>query len=298
VIVSHLTGGLGNQLFQYAAACALADRHRAAVKADLSWFRDPPAGATRRDFELAATRAGVGQLSTLDDLRRRLALRIAASSIAPRSSIRLQRALSGFSVFVEPHFEYTEDLLRQPDNVVLVGCWQSERYFRGLRPRLVRELVPRRPLGGRAREVAQRVARTSNAVGIHVRRGDYVSSTSTAAYHGVCPPEYYEQAVRMIVDERPDAELFVFSDDPGWCRDHLRLRARVEIASDEDSGDAVADLHLMALCRHQVISNSSFGWWGAWLSGGDDQIVVAPRRWFRVGSLETRDLIPESWRRL
>lgn len=298
MIVTQLCGGLGNQLFQYAAACALAESHRASVKADLSWFVASRPGTTRRNFELGTTSARVSELSRVDDLRRRLALRLAGSSIPPRLCLLLQRALVGLSVFFEPHFEFTEELAHQPDNVVLVGYWQSERYFRSVRLVLVREFVPRRPLSDRAREMAERVAGAQDAVGLHVRRGDYVSSPTAAAFHGVCPREYYQAAARMILNERPEAEFFVFSDDPAWCRKSLELPGRVEIVGHEATNDAIVDLHLMALCRHHVISNSSFAWWGAWLSVGDDKIVIAPLRWFRDSSADTRDLIPERWRRL
>lgn len=298
MIVVQLCGGLGNQLFQYAAARALADRHGTSVKADLSWYAVSRPGITPRKFELGTTCANFGELSTVDELRKRLVFRLAGSAIPPRLGLRLQRTLVGLSVFFEPHFEFSEDLIRQPNNVVLVGYWQSERYFRSARPELVRELVPRRPTAGRAREMEGRIARARDAVGIHVRRGDYVSSPTAAAFHGQCPQEYYHAAARMIFAERPDAEFFVFSDDPLWCRENLHLPGRVEIVSHQSATDAIVELNLMSQCRHHVISNSSFGWWGAWLSGAQDQIVVCPLRWFKDGSIDTRDLIPATWRRL
>jgi hypothetical protein len=146
--------------------------------------------------------------------------------------------------------------------------------------------------------MAKRISASENAVGLHVRRGDYVSSPTTAAYHGLCTREYFESAARRISAERPDAEFFVFSDEPDWCREHLDLPVRFEVVSGVWSTDAITDLHLMARCRHHVISNSSFGWWGAWLSEGTDQIVICPARWFRDDSINTRDLLPASWRRL
>lgn len=295
MVIAHFAFGLGNQLFQYAAAKALADLHQTMVKADLSWYSRSHPEATPRRFELGKTCADFIVASRFDALRTKLALRIARAIPEARSSVRLQRASTGLAVFLEPRFEYTDDLLRQPPNTVLVGFWQSERYFRRIRNTLIREIVPRRPLTGRALEMAERIAGSSNAVGVQVRRGDYVSNPSAASVHGACPPQYYRAAAKTILAGLRDPRFFVFSDEPDWCRRHLDLPGRIEVVSDQGVDDPVVDLALMARCRHHIISNSTFGWWGAWLAQASDRTVICPARWFRDDSIDTRDLLPVFW---
>jgi len=298
MIVVRFSCGLGNQLFQYAAARALARLHLAEVRADVSWFAVSNPDSTPRAFELGSTRADLAEVSKGDGFRTRMALRIARLGNRHQAAVRLQRLLTGLSVYREPRFEYTEELFRQPDNVVVVGQWQSERYTAGLRSELVREIVPRRPLADKPLRMAERIGRSRHPVCLQVRRGDYVSSPTAAAFHDVCPPEYYESAARMILDEYSDAEIFVFSDEPDWCRKHLDLPGQVEIASDHGSTDPIIDLYLMTCCKSHVISNSTYGWWGAWLSGDANQMVICPERWFKDDTINTRDLLPASWRRL
>ncbi len=296
MIVVRCFGGLGNQLFQYSTARALAHRHRVGVKCDVSWYGlHHDSGTTSRTFELCRTRASSSELSRPEKARARLAMSLARCLGETRLARAVQRTATGFAVFHEPHFQYTPHLLRQSDNVILIGYWQSERYFHDIRPLLLRELVPREELAGRASDVAERIRREEHAVGIHVRRGDYAANPETKAYHGLCPVAYYEAAVRGIISEYPDAKLFLFSDEPGWCRRNLVLPRPFETVSSTVPSAAVTDLHLMSLCRHHVIANSSFGWWGAWLADRSGQTVIHPKRWFSDPSINTRDLVPTSW---
>ena len=133
---------------------------------------------------------------------------------------------------------------------------------------------------------------------MHVRRGDYVTDARARAYHGVLPLEYYRAAVACISARALSLRLFVFSDDPDWCRAHFRVGPPATFVDENHRDRSHEDLRLMSLCRHHIIANSAFGWWGAWLDPRRDKTVVAPRQWFGEPSLDTRDLIPESWIRL
>ena len=154
-----------------------------------------------------------------------------------------------------------------------------------------------------------------NAVSLHVRRGDYVSDPTTNRFHGICSPDYYQRAVDYITTRAGVPHLFVFSDDPEWCHANMQAPDSTIVDCNLMSGtcDAgghiqrgrvgreVEDLYLMSLCRHAVIANSSFSWWGAWLHNNQqDRIVVAPKTWFAVGPdvADSTDIVPERWVRL
>lgn len=260
VIVVLLVGGLGNQMFQYAAARALALRASATLVLDLSWFRTQ--SKQRFGLDEFAIDAVV-----LDE---------AAGNSATRR----------LPVLKERGFHFQPELVAGGVNCYLEGYWQSERYFADAREQIRADfLMPylATPAG---------IAESERAVSVHVRRGDYVSEPETLAYHGTCSLEYYARAMDLLRRLVPGARFRVFSDDPGWAQDNL-AGSDVNVISEPGSSPH-ADLSLMAQCRHHVLANSSFSWWGAWLSpaGGT---TVAPRPWFLTPDNNTTDLLPPAW---
>jgi hypothetical protein len=138
-----------------------------------------------------------------------------------------------------------------------------------------------------------------NSVSLHVRRGDYVTDPSAAAVHGTCDLGYYRSAVEHVARATgAQPVLFVFSDDPDWVAANLDLPQEMHLVRNNDASTNYEDLRLMSACRHHVIANSSFSWWGAWLDPRSDAITVAPRRWFAAGTPDARDLVPERWARV
>jgi hypothetical protein len=185
----------------------------------------------------------------------------------------------------QPRFE------RVAGSVLLHGYFQSERYFAAVRDILGRQIaVP--PTAPAAVALAARLS-GETSVAIHVRRGDYPQT----GFLVDLPPGYYVRAVRLVREQVPDARLYLFSDDIQWCRERLAgpLGAEpVQIAG----GTHHDDLALMARCRHHVIANSTFGWWGAWLAERPGALVVAPSRWYARPRYVERDLVPERWARV
>ena len=280
-------GGLGNQLFQYATARRLAMLHGAPLVVDPDWFGRPRPDETPRRYELG---------------RYPLPLRFA--SLAEQRICRLARGWAGrllapllpFDVVRERGLGSDLPRLQATRNAYLIGYWQSESYFADIRPTLLQELKPAEPLG-EDRALADRMASCAS-VSVHVRRGDYVSSINAASFHGSCSLDYYADAIALIAARLEGAELFVFSDDPEWCRTHLRAPLPTHHVSGGPAADPHRDLWMMARCRHHVIANSSFSWWGAWLGEpADTRIVIAPQRWFAAG-LPTPDHVPARWIRL
>jgi len=288
MIVMRLMGGLGNQMFQYALGRRLARERGVPLKLDLSWFQGSAARAEHamREYALGGWRIRASA-ATPEELARFAAWR------------RVLSALTGRNVAVvkERGPEFHPEVLRVPGHAYLIGYWQSERYFSSIRDVLLEEFS----LSAEPCAHAAALARTmppSTAVAVHVRRGDYASVAYTHDFHGLCSPEYYQEAARRIADQITNPAFFVFSDEPDWARDNLQLGWPTTYVTHGGGCAPHQDIWLMSRCAHHIIANSSFSWWGAWLCRNEAKIVVAPRRWFADAALDTRDLIPADWPRI
>jgi hypothetical protein len=281
-------GGLGNQLFQYATARSIAEQLNVELVLDPYWFSHPRADETPRSLELNRYKIQFRLATTAEQQRRRWLRSRVGRCIGLLSPIKVCR---------ERSLKYDPSLKLSSTNSYLVGFWQSEEYFKDIRQILLSELTPLQPPGRQDYELIERMA-TTNAVSVHVRRGDYVSSASASSFHGVCSLDYYRAALAHITSKLETPELFIFSDDPEWTQRNLDTGGyRAHYVNHNSPVEAFQDLRLMTFCKHHIIANSSFSWWGAWLSTHDNQIVVAPRQWFQ-GGREAPDLIPSRWIRL
>lgn len=286
MIAFFAQGGLGNQMFQYAAARSLALARGTEVVIDPSWFAPGFEKTTPRALDLLSLRiearlADEPQWEGFARLRGRL-----------RSRLPIGRP---WRPRREPRGGFDERLLKAADGSYLIGYWQSWRYFEPIRPRLAAEFVPKAAPGDCDRGLLERIADTES-IALHVRRTDYVQVAQASAVHGVCAPDYYARALRLLSGDVKRPEVFVFSDDPQWCREHLAFEAPTTFVDRAGPGGALDDLRLMAACRHFVIANSSFSWWGAWLGRHLAKRVVAPARWYADGR-PTPDLLPPDWLR-
>lgn len=280
MILVKLYGGLGNQMFQYAAGRALALRRNDRLALDLRWY-ETDRGATPRQFELGA-------------------LSVAAEVAGPQVLSRLEgRRWFRRPVLLTQRGRQLDRRLLEVEarDVILDGYWQCESYFIDVRPTLLEELEPRTEPGEDNRRLLDRIGAADLPVAVHVRRGDYVSSAPTAALHGTCSLEYYRMGAG-IVRERfggQEATFFVFSDDPEWVAANLQLDGPVLYVSHNDARRGWEDLRLMRACKGFVIANSTFSWWGAWLSEAEEKVVVAPKPWFADPEADEGDIVPESW---
>lgn len=183
---------------------------------------------------------------------------------------------------VDSYF-YNEIDLDKKSNYFLNGYWQSEQYFINIEDTIRKELAP-------SNEILEKLKKTplldTNTISIHIRRTDYVTSNG---FHPVQSLEYYENAIKAIGDYD---YLFVFSDDIQWCKNNLTFNNIIFMEGLSD----VEDLWLMSMCKHNVIANSSFSWWAAWLNNNPDKKVIAPNNWFgSQTNLNTSDLLPKEW---
>jgi hypothetical protein len=145
----------------------------------------------------------------------------------------------------------------------------------------------------------QEISSNARTIALHVRRGDYISNPSANQFHGTCPPQYYRQAVQWIAGRTSGQHtVYVFSDDAKWARHNIHCDFPMVFVDHNDGHSAHEDMRLMSACQHQVISNSTFSWWAAWLNIHPEKIVVAPHRWFAHAQTRQDDIVPASWYKL
>lgn len=279
-VITHLYGGLGNQMFQYAAGLAVAQRLQSRLYVDTRWFDprvhsgDSPPTIRRYGLDIFGISPGVPP-----SVRVRMKM---------RKSIWVTEEDSGF----QPQLEDVRG-----DAVLIDGYWQSYRYLVGIEAEVRRAFRVPTTLSRIAQEYA-REAGASDSVAVHVRRGDYLSNPKHLGRFGVLTPDYYRAAAAELQRRRRRLLSFlVFSDDPPWCRDNLVLEDAKRVTFVAGTADH-EDLSLMASCHDHVIANSSFSWWGAWLGTAADKIVIAPARWAHDPQLDTPDRIPPDWLQL
>lgn len=296
MIVVRLKGGLGNQMFQYAAGMRLAHIHDSTLKLDVSFLNDygNAEGITPRDLSLDAFDLDL-VIANPDECR-----------ISQLHSKPFKRFIYRHFVkteypntyYLEKKLSYNPSVRALPDNTFLDGYFQDERYFSDIGTTIqngFRNPSAVNNLPSETEKLSEEI-QSCNSVCLHVRRGDYVSNPTTSSFHGVCSLGYYETALQMIRERNSIDKIFVFSDDVEWCRANFPQSEALIVVGDAHSGHrSSVHLWLMSLCKHFVIANSSFSWWAAWLGDHPDKIVVRPSRWFLSEDLSKVDICPSSW---
>jgi len=287
MIIVRTKGGLGNQMFQYALGRSLS------LKTGLPLLLD-------KRYYLHDREHGYG----LD--RFRLAdIQLAPENLppAPREQPlvhwlwRLMRR--------EPHLQHEAGAAFDPAIAAISGpAWvegyfQSERYFADHTATIRAELTPNAPPDAENAPWLAEIAAEPGALSLHVRRGDNVRNSRFAARHGTCTPDYYARALDHVAGQMTaEPVIYAFSDDPDWVRDNLKLPAKIRIPGHNDGARNVEDLRLVSACRHHIIANSSFSWWGAWLNPRADKVVAAPACWFADPAVSNPDIWADGWTRI
>jgi len=284
MIVLKIQGGLGNQLFQYAAGRAISIANNVELVLDLSWFDNQIRINTKRSYELDAYK---------------ISCRVAQGDELFWCRIHQNRMLSRLS-FLHGKWKHIKDKNQVFDNrcfsnssdLYLDGYWQSYRYFNQVSDLLREELTPRVHSSLTDSALIEIIA-DPNSVSVHIRRGDYVTNPRAANFHGLCSAEYYEMAMSCIENVISSPHYFVFSDDIEWAKENIRFKSKVTFVESEEARNSVEDLKLMSMCKHNIIANSSFSWWGACLNRNPGKLVIAPKKWFVNQPADS--LIPSSW---
>lgn len=292
MVITELTGGLGNQLFQYASSKALALHQNTELILDISSFyrEELPELEVPRAFEINHFSGVTEKTITTKDYGTNKAYKGFTTSRLEKILPRHKR-----KIYKEPFFHYDKNFLNSRKEVLLKGVWQSEKYFAKYQSQLRNILTLKEESISKVKVLGNEL-RQQNSVSIHVRRGDYLRLPIILEWHGVMDVSHYENAIQLLQSKIAEPlKLYYFSDDPEWVEANLCATWPGEIISKNNQNTAIEDFYLMSQCRHNIIANSSFSWWAAWLNNNPEKIVVAPKKWFGNAPNDTKDLIPESW---
>lgn len=298
MIISRIQHGLGNQLFQYAVGKSLAHRNRSHLKLDTTWFESNSYRDYRLDHYQAklhlAKRSEVYSFHNLKIIRK---LR--------NHSVKFYNKLMGIKFFPYPAVQilykekckgFDPNVLNLKGDVYLDGFWQSFKYFCDYdRLELFRDLRPMILNKDTFMKLADKIKLAPNSVAVHIRRGDYMLKKNNYNNRfGVLSEQYYSHAKTIISEEFSSISWFIFTNDIDWSSSIFKVSDNTTFISGRGLYD-FEELELMSLCDHQIIANSTFSWWGAYLNENSEKKVFAPNPWMKDNSLRTSDLIPEEW---
>ena len=283
MLVVNVKGGLGNQMFQYAIYTQL-QRQGKLVFLDYSKIAGEMKELNRttifddfvldRDYHVHRMEGFLGKLQS-------------------RFLIRVFRKLT--RRFVEKEESRFDPNAFELKLGYLDGYWQSERYFEGCEGELRKRFQFKKELSAENEQILKKIRSTECPVSIHVRLGDYNTSENSALFGNICTQAYYDNAVKHIANKYQNPTFFVFSNEPQKAVEILNIPSAV-IVDVNDEKSAWSDMYLMSQCHHNIIANSSFSWWGAWLNENKDKVVIAPQRW--LNTKEAGDICPKSWIRV
>lgn len=262
MIIIRVSGGLGNQLFQYALGRQLYEQTGETVKLDISNFHpDKQRGVTQRDFSLDHFAIILPTTNFFENVWRKIKTDV----------LKIMRVVQDTTPFV-----FDPSLSEKAHNAYIVGNWVNPGYFSHVRNALLKELILKNPLSDTGQGVLNEI-RDSESVSVHVRRGDYLNYQDKFVILG---EEYYRHAVAIIKERTTNPKFFVFSDDSTYVKEKFGVLfgENVVYVSQYNFSD-FEDLSLMSACKHNIIANSSFSWWGAWLNQNQTPTVVAPKKY-------------------
>ena len=284
--IVKILGGLGNQMFQYALAVSLKKKFpNESVKIDTSCFHGYPLHngyELERLFNVSIPHASYREIAKLAYPFYHYRLWQIGKRILPQRQTMVSE---------KPNGEYDNSILSTIGSCYYDGYWQNEKYFIGVKEEIVKAFTPKN-IDAKNECYAQMLS-ACNSVSLHVRRGDYVKNP---LYGGICDEEYYVSAIKNILEQTYVEFFCVFSNDIDWCKRHLLKLVEnkpIEYVDWNTKSDSYKDMYLMSHCRHNIIANSSFSWWGAWLNCNKNNIVICPRKWNNIKNAKFE--IPEKW---
>jgi hypothetical protein len=291
MVIAKLFGGLGNQLFQYAAARALAHQNHDSLKIDLSWFqgnqsaRDTPRTPDILQLSISANVANAAEI---------------AACKHPWGLVSKGARLVSQKVLKRYFHDWHPEVLHLKGNVYLDGYFQCERYFVNWATQILQEFRLTEDRLAALLPLTQQLEQLPNPVSLHVRRGDYLSAANASTLGNICNARYYQEAMQVMQHQTGPCNWIIFSDDVNWVRENINVGSNAMFISGTQlpTGEALTapqEIFLMSCCRHHIIANSSFSWWGAYLNSSPNKFVVAPALWSRSQRFHHRHILPSAW---
>ncbi|ENM5934579.1 alpha-1,2-fucosyltransferase [Vibrio mimicus] len=277
MIIVKIIGGLGNQMFQYALARSIELQTNTEVKLDLQGFDTYQLhnGYRLNCFNIAE------KIATKSEVEKY----IGSNNYFYRAIRRFCPSLLKMFQTEKNHTKYDGSLF-ELKRAYLDGYWHNGKYFEPVREQLLKEFTIKGELSKGVRELRTRIV-SSQSVSIHVRRGDFLKHPDV----GVLDIDYYKRAVECILSNVESPEFYMFSDDIEWCIEHLNFIENCHFV--DSTIDELDDLMLMSSCKHNIIANSTFSWWGAWLNSNHNKIVVCPKVWMKINPQNFRWALDE-----
>jgi len=290
MVIIRLNGGLGNQLFQYAVGHALARKNADILKLDLNAYKlQGVAKEEIRGAEILKYNVNA-EIATPDEIN---------ELKYPKGILSFGARFIEQRLFKKYYSDWHPEILEQKGDVYLDGYFQCEKYFLVELDSLLPQLILKNELNTRFKRYEENISQMSNSLSLHIRRGDYVTVPKFKKFHDICTINYYKMALSAASSKIDQFSLVVFSDDIGWVKDNLKLQGDVlyvsSIQTDVNKFSAAEELLLMAKCKHHIISNSTFSWWGAYLNPYKEKIVFAPNLWNRSKINTHKNILPPSW---
>ena len=286
MIVVKLISGLGNQLFQYALGRRVALLKKVPLKMDLSFYSSQNLrGYKLEHYTINAQVATSADIDFIFEPERSLLVRVRKKS---------QKFLLGghiYPILIKERgwWLYDYRIFSISRHAYLDGYWQHYLYYEHLPLEIFKELTLVSHLREEVSQEAELIVNSPNTVSIHVRRGDYVTDPEARALFGILPLIYYQRAIEYVASHLGICTFFIFSDDIEWAQQHIQVfNHACHFMTRSYSVLDCQELYLMSLCQHNIIANSSFSWWGAFLNKNSDKIVVAPKQWLADDVMNAR----------
>ena len=283
MIVVKIIGGLGNQMFQYAFAKALEQKGNK-VKIDVSGFKNYK---LHGGYQLDSFSIDLEKTNKTENLK--FKIKHLFFKIFTKIGYNYSKKINEKSLL------FDKSLLEIENRSYVEGYFQCEKYFKSIRKLLLNQFIDKSNYSDYLNKIKSKIISSKNTTSLHIRRGDFVNDTNMKI-HGICDLLYYEKAVDKLENIIGPATYFIFSDDINWCKKNLKL-ANVHFIENNGKGTPHQDMHLMSLCNHNIIANSSFSWWGAWLNKNQNKIVIAPKKWFADEKLQkqSKSIVCDNW---
>lgn len=267
--IVKISGGLGNQMFQYALMIGLRETFKEEIYAEISSYRNYNLHnglELERIFPISLNRAKRNPL-----LARKLTLSRFLNHYFP--------FICGDCQYEYPDFRYVDSIYNQRSTkCYYAGYWHNYQYIKPFRAEIMKAFTFKIPADQKTQKLIDTLSQ-QNSVGIHIRRGDYLKEKQ---YQGICTLEYYKKAIDLVRDVLKAPVYYLFSNDINWCKENISplIKDSKAVYIDWNTGkDSYRDMQLMTYCKGLIIANSSFSWWGAFLNQREDKLIIAPRHW-------------------
>jgi hypothetical protein len=286
MIIIRLSGGLGNQMFQYAFGRIMSLKNHSLLILDISSYQQQKGENTNRSYQL-------NKFKYIDNplLNNRIIMIFIYTFFKVVSFCR-------FKMIVKEKNFYSID--KEATNInhsaYFIGFWQSYKYITEFRDIIIKDFSFKNEFNTEIKQIANKIT-SSESVSVHIRRGDYAYNQKTKSFHGVLSDTYYQSSFNIIAQKLSNPTFYVFSDDIEWVKNNMVIPGKVIYVS-KKTFDEIDEMYLMSICNHNIIANSSFSWWGAWLGTYKAKIVIAPDKWLISNTVEVKDLIPHNWIRI